>query len=664
MNLAPLPIQKFFNNNGRPLDGGLLFTYAAGTDNKIATYKDADGVAQNTNPIELDFRGECRLWIDPTLAYKFVLSPRGDTDPPTDPIWTVDDITAGPAPRDNAAVDTGSVNNIQLTIPLISSPVAFTRIVFKAANTNTGPVTISINGGTAKNLTWQNIAAFAGGEIQANGVYEAIYDGAQWQLQGPTLQPPQMRTAAEITADVMPVNYAYEPGNVLRYGADATGVASSTTAFNEAIAANGEVYVPSGTYLLNALDTITTGKIIFGDGKASKLLFNTTGFGIAFNVSTVHPGQSTSFTVHDLLFDNVTNVPAAFIRSGTSAQGSVNGLIERCYFSECSATYCIDNYIGYGLKIRSCVLNDITGSAIRFQDSVNQLDGYSFAASIDGCDITRPSVDGIVIEGAQVLGISNTIIEGCGGRGIRALPLTNTVQAWNIHLDAVYFEANTGVDLDLSDVDGTFYARAVITACQFTGTPTIALGSRSDIVLVGCQNSGGDVCTVSGSSNASAMLIGSVNFSQSGTFDWVEIGGANSTQNTTKQRSFALTWGADTVAPAIGNGTITSYYTRIGNQVFVDVAITMGSTTTFGTGDWFFGGLPFTCNANIGAIGASELRDDSANANFVAVARMTAGGTTVRILADTTTGSGVDSTQPFTWALNDVLRFSLVYNAA
>ena len=95
MILSPLPVQKFFDNNGRPLAGGLLFTYAAGTTTKIDTYSDESGGSLNTNPIVLDFRGECNVWLDPTLTYKFVLAPRTDTDPPADPIWTVDDIAAG-----------------------------------------------------------------------------------------------------------------------------------------------------------------------------------------------------------------------------------------------------------------------------------------------------------------------------------------------------------------------------------------------------------------------------------------------------------------------------------------------------------------------------------------------------------------------------------------
>lgn len=100
MILSPLPIQKFFDNNGRPLDGGLLFTYVAGTSTPIATYTDSTGITQNTNPIALDFRGECRVWLDESVTYKFILSPPGDTNPPTKSIWTVDGISVPLSPSD------------------------------------------------------------------------------------------------------------------------------------------------------------------------------------------------------------------------------------------------------------------------------------------------------------------------------------------------------------------------------------------------------------------------------------------------------------------------------------------------------------------------------------------------------------------------------------
>ncbi|HEY4354890.1 MAG TPA: hypothetical protein VGN16_04010 [Acidobacteriaceae bacterium] len=288
MNLSPLPIQKFFDNNGDPLVGGLLYTYEAGTSNKTATWKDSGGGmgAQNTNPIELDFRGECRLWIDPALAYKFILSPQGDSDPPSKPIWTVDNITAGPSSQDNAAVDNGTVNNIVLSIPQITSPVAFTRIVFQASNTNTGPVTISINGGTSRRLLWQNFGLLGGGEIQTFGIYETIFDGADWQLQGPTLGPSEMRTAAEIAAAVVPSDYGYQPGDLRRYGADMTGSTNSNTAFASALAAavgsggTGFVYHPGGIVLITSTISTPNRVRVFGDdNSACEIKFDLTGDG-------------------------------------------------------------------------------------------------------------------------------------------------------------------------------------------------------------------------------------------------------------------------------------------------------------------------------------------------------------------------------------------------
>lgn len=93
MNLSPLPLQKFFDNAGNPLNGGLLFTYVTGTTTKIATYQDQAGTP-NTNPVVLNFRGEANVWLDQTLTYKFVLAPSTDTDPPSNPIWSVDNISA------------------------------------------------------------------------------------------------------------------------------------------------------------------------------------------------------------------------------------------------------------------------------------------------------------------------------------------------------------------------------------------------------------------------------------------------------------------------------------------------------------------------------------------------------------------------------------------
>ncbi len=96
-SLSPLPILAFLDNTSKQLSGGKLFTYAAGTTTKLATFTNSGGGTPNTNPVILNTRGEAPVWIPAGTAYKYVLSPSTDTDPPTNAFWTVDNILV-PAP--------------------------------------------------------------------------------------------------------------------------------------------------------------------------------------------------------------------------------------------------------------------------------------------------------------------------------------------------------------------------------------------------------------------------------------------------------------------------------------------------------------------------------------------------------------------------------------
>lgn len=75
--------------------GYQLFTYTAGTSTKLATYSDSALTVANTNPIILDASGSATVFLLPT-TYKFVLAPPEDTDPPTSPEQTRDNIQAIP----------------------------------------------------------------------------------------------------------------------------------------------------------------------------------------------------------------------------------------------------------------------------------------------------------------------------------------------------------------------------------------------------------------------------------------------------------------------------------------------------------------------------------------------------------------------------------------
>lgn len=67
---------QFFDNNGNPLAGGKIDTYAAGTTTPQVTYTTVIGLIAHTNPIILDSAGRVpggEIWLT-AQRYKFVLS--------------------------------------------------------------------------------------------------------------------------------------------------------------------------------------------------------------------------------------------------------------------------------------------------------------------------------------------------------------------------------------------------------------------------------------------------------------------------------------------------------------------------------------------------------------------------------------------------------------
>jgi len=73
--------QQFFDNNGVPLAGGKLFSYAAGTTTPQATYTSATGLTAHSNPIILDSAGRVpsgEIWLTAGSNYKFVLNTSSD----------------------------------------------------------------------------------------------------------------------------------------------------------------------------------------------------------------------------------------------------------------------------------------------------------------------------------------------------------------------------------------------------------------------------------------------------------------------------------------------------------------------------------------------------------------------------------------------------------
>src|ERR1700743_2917542 len=176
--LPPVFTPQFFGNDGRPLSGGLLFSYQAGTSTPTPTYTDSTGLIQNTNPIVLNSRGECAFWMPINTFIKLVLQ-----DANGNQIWTRDQISALQLLSLYGGTDTGLNNAYVLNYSAtFQSYVDGTVIYFTPASTNTGPSTLDVNNLGIIPIVTITGAPIGAGQIQAGIIAEVVYLRGVFQL--------------------------------------------------------------------------------------------------------------------------------------------------------------------------------------------------------------------------------------------------------------------------------------------------------------------------------------------------------------------------------------------------------------------------------------------------------------------------------------------------
>lgn len=144
-------------------------------------------------------------------------------------------------------------------------------------------------------------------------------------------------------------------------------------------------------------------------------------------------------------------------------------------------------------------------------------------------------------------------------------------------------------------------------------------------------------------------------------------------------QTYTVSWTA-TGTPAVGNGTLTGYYCQINKVVFGRVNLTAGTTTTYGTGNWYFS-LPVTARslyASNDPIGQGMIVDFATKAfspilcviNNTTSLGLYYSRTTVNISALNNNftfdvfGKEVKQGEPLTFGSQDTVQLSFAYEAA
>lgn len=239
---------QFFDDNGDPLTGGLLYVYTAGTTTPATTWTSNSGASANTNPIVLDAAGRtpAQIWVNGGSTYKFILKTSTGTLVGTyDNIPGIDD----PAVFNNLISVTGTNTLIGTSVPPYTAYAAGMTLSFIPTNTNTGAVTIDLDGLGAKNIYVGSSSPLSGGELVAGRIAQVEYDGTRFQLAVATIADGSITSAKLANAQLtLP--------NALNFASAVTLASATSTAIGAAASNN---IIITGSTTITSFDTIADG---------------------------------------------------------------------------------------------------------------------------------------------------------------------------------------------------------------------------------------------------------------------------------------------------------------------------------------------------------------------------------------------------------------------
>ncbi|MFM0300020.1 glycosyl hydrolase family 28-related protein [Paraburkholderia sediminicola] len=461
VQLAPLAIQRFVDNNNNPLAAGQLYTYEAGTTTPVATYTDYTGVTANQNPVPLNARGEASVWLTYGQSYKFVLQ-----DANGNMIWTQDQIGFGNLPGINVVVS--NIAGLRSLLK-IGTPTALVLGYYASGDggggvyyLNPSDTTSADNGGTI---------------IVAN-------DGGRWHLQ------------------------AIGPVSVRQFGAKGDGSTDDTARLQAALNAGLlSLYVPDGIFLTTGLVMpLTVGFVLFGNGTNSiiKQLAGGTQ-ALRYPVNSTNNFYSQGF-IRSLSF-NGTNGSANTL--DTSYCGGLT--LEDIYFTDTPSGFS-SLYINGSASVYT---HDIRVRGLQIYSNVAGSSGVTCGPTASDVTISDYYMNGNFIashaldyvSGAQSIRVSSShlyntasniaLLEGNNGGS----SFNDTVFD-NSHADNVYNQNNAGI---------------VFANCRFqavsVGNNGLTNNNCTNTILVGCKWDGvigAHSCVYDFGTTAATVVLGGV----------------------------------------------------------------------------------------------------------------------------------------------------------
>jgi len=273
------PGAQFFDDNGDPLSGGKIFTYAAGTTAPKATFTDFTGATPHANPIILDAAGRppSEVWLTYGDSYKFILKDSLDTL-----VGTFDNIDGIPPVNINLVRLYGSTSGY---VELVAPAVAGANVVtFPAA---TGTVALTSNPTFTGTSTFATITA--SGDItgsktisgrllsasQTVNIDQYLYMSGTGQAKLPVGSTAQRAGAFSGTGQISGTTLTVTnvTAGAIYIGATITGTGvTAGTRVTDFLTGTGNV----GTYTVSASQTVVAGTALADEPIVGMIRYNNT----------------------------------------------------------------------------------------------------------------------------------------------------------------------------------------------------------------------------------------------------------------------------------------------------------------------------------------------------------------------------------------------------
>lgn len=398
-----------------------------------------------------------------------------------------------------------------------------------------------------------------------------------------------------------------------RFGAVGNNAALDTAAFAAALTyfglvGGGSLYIPAGTFLINAQQSIpdSTPIIVFGDGSTSVLKK-------AFNGDVISLGKRSKLSNLQIDGDGLNFTGRGVVISTGSVDLSSWRRIDNCEIIN-TASYPVEYttaVAGYGSIISECTLTSTVATVPGVKYPTSELNGNR--------QLLNTYTSGPICDTA---GCNNLLVQGCEG----AAPLMSPN---NVKVRLLGNRIPDSPSAHTFTMDGT----DTICSGNILGVPNITFASTlSNGQWVGNGDSGAGA-TVTDNANGTNRL---------------EL----------YRKLYTPTWTATGGSPAIGNGSLGGACVRRGQMAEVAISLVIGSTSTTTGTDWTLT-VPYTAaRTQSGSVFIQQ--NGGGLKRYAGSCYIAAGTNTLQFVAAGSTNQ-VGTTTPAAWTTNDTMLIDIEF---